>query len=332
MSRFRTLLASLALGFLATTPAAAECAGQDLFATMAPDELSVIEAAANAVPFPTGNFWRATRGEESVIIAGTYHFDDPRHSPNLAALSPHIIAAKTVFVEAGPDEEKQLMQLIGRDPSKMVITQGPTLAQILPPDVWENLSGALSQRGIPAFMAAKLRPWYVAVLLSVPPCAMAQMQDPKGLDGMVIDTATAAGVPVRGLEPFDTVFTIFDAMTESEMIALIQSTLAVEDRSADYSATLASSYFAGESRKVWEFMRQATYDLPGYTREQVDAEFARMEELMMAKRNRSWIPVITKAAAEGPVFVAFGALHLSGRDGVLNLLKSEGFTLEELPL
>ena len=90
--------------------------------------------------------------------------------------------------------------------------------------------------------------------------------------------------------------------------------------------------FAGESRAAWELMRFISYDMPGYTRDQVDSEFARMEEIVAASRNRAWIPVLTEAAAKGPVFAAFGALHLSGQDGVLNLLQKEGFTLEELKL
>jgi uncharacterized protein YbaP (TraB family) len=169
-------------------------------------------------------------------------------------------------------------------------------------------------------------------MLAIPPCAIAAMADPKGLDGMVIDAALAAGVPVRALEPFDTVFTLFDTMSEAEVVAMIDSTLAMEDRAEDYSATLADSYFAGESRMIWEYMRDESLSLPGYTPERIEAEFARMEELLMSARNRAWIPVLTAAAAEGPVFAAFGALHLSGADGVLNLLQAEGFTLEELPL
>ena len=38
------------------------------------------------------------------------------------------------------------------------------------------------------------------------------------------------------------------------------------------------------------------------------------------------------ALDQGPVFAAFGALHLSGKDGVLALLEREGFTLERLDL
>lgn len=330
MTRFLAL-AALAFSFL-SAPLFAQCNGRNLFAEMAPDKLATLTAAADAVPFPRGNHWRATRGDEVITLVGTYHFDDPRHVPTLAAITPAITAATTVLVEAGPDEAKALMDFIARDPGKMMIMDGPSLLEQLPPEVWADLSAALALRGIPGFMAAKMQPWYVVVLLSMPPCAMAKMQDPKGLDGLVIDTATAAGVPVRGLEPFDTVFRIFDAMNHDEMVAMLQSTLAVEDQSEDYNATLADSYFAGESRIIWEFMREVSYDLPGYTRAEVDADFARMEELLMYGRNRAWIPVLTEAATNGPVFAAFGALHLSGEEGVLNLLQKEGFTLEELPL
>ncbi|WP_103258472.1 TraB/GumN family protein [Tabrizicola aquatica] len=330
MTRLLTLLAAAVLSLAG--PLNAQCAGTNLLAEMEPAQRDAIVAAADAVPFPRGNYWRATRGEEVITMVGTYHFDDPRHAPTLATIAPAIQSASTVLVEAGPEEEKALKDLIGRDPSTLMITTGPTLLEQLPPEVWAQLSEALAKRGVPGFMAAKLQPWYVTVMLAIPPCAMAQMQDPKGLDGMVVDTAEAAGVPVRGLEPFDTVFKIFGAMTHQEMVAMIQSTLAVEDRSEDYSATLADSYFAGESRVIWEYMREVSYGMPGYSREQVDAEFARLEELLMNMRNRAWIPVLTEAAADGPVFAAFGALHLSGQEGVLNLLQQEGFTLEQLPL
>ena len=320
-----------ALCFLAS-PLAAECAGENLFAQMPAEKLARIEAAADAVPFPRGNAWRATKGNQVITIMGTYHFDDPRHASNLKALTPDIAAATTVLVEAGPDEEKALMDLIAKDPSKIMIMEGPTLLERLPPEVWEDLSAALTLRGIPGFMAAKMQPWYVAVLLSVPPCAMDKLQDPKGLDGLVIDKALELGVPVRGLEPFDTVFRIFDSMSAEETLAMIETTLAVEDRAEDYSATLADSYFAGTSRMIWEYMREESYALPGYTRERVDAEFAKMEETLIAERNRAWIPVLDITSARGPVFAAFGALHLSGNDGVLALLQDEGFDIKPLTL
>lgn len=333
MSRLIAALSAFALGFLVPAPLFAECVGRNLFDTMDPARRAEIQAAADAVPFAKGNFWRATKGDQVITIAGTYHFDDPRHAANLAALMPAITGASTVLVEAGPEEEKALKAAIARDPSTMVITEGPTLNQQLPPEVWAQLSDAMSARGIPAFMAAKFKPWYVLTLLSLPPCAMLQMtKEPEGLDRLVIKAAQAAGVPIRALEPYDTLFKIFGSLTEAELTEMLVSTLAIEPQGEDYFATLVDGYFAGESRAAWELMRFISYDQPGYTRAEVDAEFARMEEIVAASRNRAWLPVLTDAAAKGPVFTAFGALHLSGQDGVLNLLQVQGFAIEELKL
>ena len=54
---------------------------------------------------------------------------------------------------------------------------------------------------------------------------------------------------------------------------------------------------------------------------------------MLADRNRAWLPVIldTLAGTDKPVIAAFGAAHLGGEDGVLNLLAQEGFTLTREP-
>ena len=70
----------------------------------------------------------------------------------------------------------------------------------------------------------------------------------------------------------------------------------------------------------------------GYTPERADAEMAMMEQVLMVERNRMWIPVIEAEAdqAQGPVFIAFGALHLAGHEGVLALLQERGWDVQPL--
>ncbi len=221
---------------------------------------------------------------------------------------------------------------MARDPSIMTITEGPTLLERLPPDTWDRLSEAMAERMIPPFMAAKFQPWYITVMLSLPPCAMASMAEPKGLDGQLIDAALSTGVPVKALEPFDTVFTLFGSFTPEEQVQMIEQSLALEPEIEDFSVTLADAYFDGDGRLMWELMRHESYRMPGATRDQVDADMARMEEILMSRRNRNWIPVIETAAKAGPLVVAFGALHLSGEDGVLNLLAQNGWTIAPLAL
>lgn len=314
--------------------AAADCRGVNVFDTLPPSEQAAIRAATDAAPFARGLLWQATRGTERITLLGTYHFDDPRHDPVMARVSPMLDTATTLLVEAGPAEEAALKADLAKDPALIVAQSGPTLPEALTAEEWALLSQALKARGMPPFMAAKMRPWYIMMLLSVPPCAMADQAAlaAKGLDQRVIARATSQGIAVKALEPHDTVLRLFGAMSQTDQLGLIRSALATEADAEDYSATLADSYFAEDARLIWEFGRHVALQTPGYTPEQVARDFDGMEATLMTARNRAWIPVLEQAAASGPVFAAFGALHLSGETGVLALLQAQGFTLERLPL
>lgn len=322
------IMALLAL----TAPALAECKGQNLIAALSPQAQTALRAEAAKQPFAVGNFWLATKGTEEITLVGTYHFDDPRHVSALAMLAPALANAKVLLVEAGPKEQESLKARMADDPSLIVNTDGPTLPEVLSPTDWQHLRDAASARGVPSFMVAKFRPWYVSVLLAMPPCSMDLAAMPEGLDAQLIAAATARGLPVQALEPYDTLFSIFGDMSQTEQIDMITSALAMEEKSADMAVTLADAYFAEEGRLIWEFSKLQSLQMPGFTPERVEREFAVMEKAMMNERNLTWIPVIKAAAAKGPVLVAFGALHLSGDLGVLKLLQDDGYSITRLSL
>lgn len=327
---FRQITAFALCLFGLGLPSGAECVGQNLMQTLPQSTQADLMARSHAVPYGQGNLWRAYKDGQEITLIGTYHMDDPRHGQTMERLAPVIDAASTLLVEAGPEEMSALKSLIGREPERMVITDGPSLPEQLPPEVWTRLSQAVQARGVPGFMAAKMQPWYLAMILSVPPCALEALGEDRGLDAQVMEAAKARGLPIRALEPYDTIFGIFDSLARADQLAMITASLALEDRSEDLSVTMADSYFAEEPRLIWEFSRMQALALDGYTPERVDHEFAVMEEAMMNRRNQAWIAVLTEAAAEGPVLAAFGALHLSGDQGVLALLEAEGFKLERL--
>lgn len=328
----RPLLALLTAALLLPAMARAECAGQNILDSLPDADRSALHAAADAVPNPRGLLWRATRGDSTVHLVGTYHLDDPRHAATMARITPLIDATTIVLVEAGPQEEAALMADLARDPSLMVATEGPTLREALPDEEWALLADAMRARGLPPFMVSKFRPWYVSMLLAIPACDGAVAVAKGGLDGMVIDHATGRGIPVLALEPHETVFRLFQSMSFEDQLGMIRSSLALEPRSADYAVTLADAYFAEEPRLIWELTRHLSLTAPGADVPTVQADFTRMEQTLMTDRNRAWIPVIEQAAADGPVLAAFGALHLPGETGVLRLLEDAGWTVERLPL
>ncbi|MFN6979524.1 MAG: TraB/GumN family protein, partial [Gemmobacter sp.] len=211
------------------------------------------------------------------------------------------------------------------------VTDGPTLPERLPEAEWQALRTALRARGLPVVVAAKSRPWFVASQLSLPPCLTRDAGGGKrGLDHRILALAEARGIPVGSLESHDTLFRLFEALPEDGELGLIRAALLMEGEAEDMSATLTEAYFAERPWAIWEFTKDRAARTPGISPETVAWQIALAEDVMMARRNRAWIPVLTAAAQTGEVLAAFGALHLPGPEGILALLEAEGFTLTRL--
>lgn len=326
---FLALAACLALTLPATARAAA-CAGRDLLPGLPADQRAEIDQAIAASPYPSGNHWRAEKDGSAINVIGTLHLFDPRMTPVAERLTPLIAAADAVYLEATEKEFAEIKAAMARDPT-MLVTTGPTLPERLSPAEWQTLSTAMSERGIPPFMASKFRPWYVTMLLGIPPCAMAEyMNGGEGLDHLIGQTAKAKGVPTLALEPYDTVFRIFADMTPEDEIAMIRLSLSQKTSAEDTFATMLTSYFSENHRELWEFSRLITL-AEATDREKTLADFAKMEAAILTDRNRRWHEVLVKAAPGKTLVVAVGAAHLGGPHGLLNLLAQDGYSLTRKP-
>lgn len=332
MRLVRLHLAAL-IGFVAAAsalPALATCHGRDLLAATTPAQRA---ALVRGVPFARGNLWRATRGRTEITLIGTYHLDDPRTAALAARLAPIVRKADTLLVEAGPKQQARLKRAMTQQPQLMFITKGPTLPDRLSPADWAALQKAMKARGIPVILAAKFRPWYAAMMLGIPACAVDTLRASRtaGLDQALIATATKARVPIAALEPWDTSVRIFQQMSRDESTGMIHAALAMQGDGADMFVTTANAYFAGEHQLLWAFDRARALKDAGPDRAAVLRDLDLVRKLLLVGRNRAWMPVLLNAAKGRSVVAAFGAAHLGGKEGVLNLLKQAGFTLRPLP-
>jgi len=311
------------------------CVGTDLLAELPPGRQAQIAEAVARTPYAKGIRYRATKGDAVIEIIGTYHFGDPRHDPIVAEMRPLIGQAGALLVEAGPEEERRLTAALAEDPSLMVDATGPTLPERMGEAEWRELSAAMAERGLPAIMVSRLRPWYVAMMLGLSPCMIegARAKDNSaGLDHRLMKAAEESGTPILPLEPWDTVFGVFRGMTPEEELDMIRAALPSARLADDYAATTLEAYFRGDIWTIWEYGRLDAYESSGLPREAVDRQLQLAEERLMTERNGSWVGPLTQAAdaaaADGkPVVAAFGALHLPGETGVLRLLEGNGWTI-----
>lgn len=327
-----TLLPAFGLFLALALPAFAACAGRDLIAALPETERAALRAEAD-VPYARGNFWQARKGPARILLVGTYHLGDDRFAATARTLTPALQAAGALLVEIAPEDEKRLKTWLATHPEAVFDQTGTPLRDRLSPEDWAALSAAVQARGTPPSAILKMRPWIVASLLEAPACMTAggiaanQGLD-QGLDRRLMALASAQGLAIRSLEPFDTALRIFDDMAPEDQMDMIRQALQTEAEAEDMAATLTAAYFRGESQLYMAFARAEAIRSSGLGASEVDRQIRVMYAALLDRRNAAWIPVLEDAAAKGPVVAAFGALHLPGDQGIAALLEARGWTVQ----
>ncbi|MDC0658151.1 TraB/GumN family protein [Leisingera sp. SS27] len=308
----------------------AACTGTDLRTTMTPQERAGLEARISAMPYAAGNHWIARRGSRTLHVIGTLHVNDPRMAQITARLAPLVQQADLLLMEASPADKADFEAELGRTPSLMLITEGPSLIDRLPPQEWEELAAIIRNHGMPAWMAAKMRPWFLALSLAFPPCLRQDKDIKRGLDLRLGEAAGAAGVPVQSLEDPMTIIRMMDSDPLEEQIRQLRAFTAMLGSGTDGFITTVESYFDEQALYALFLSERDFLNSGALTRSEREALWQDTMTELIDYRNRNWIPVIE--AAEGDlIVVAAGALHLPGETGVLNLLQQQGYTLERAP-
>lgn len=80
---------------------------------------------------------------------------------------------------------------------------------------------------------------------------------------------------------------------------------------------LTDLYLAGNLAKMWELSQD-------YEKKYGDLSY------LVKARNDAWMTKLPQLMATRPTFVAVGALHLAGPDGLLTLLRKAGFHVKPL--
>ncbi|UWQ50753.1 TraB/GumN family protein [Leisingera caerulea] len=308
----------------------AGCTGTDLRTTLPADNMARLQARAAAAPFAEGNHWIARRGTRTVHVIGTMHINDPRMEPVTARLAPIVREAGLLLMEASPADKAAFEQKLGRTPSLMLITEGPTLIDRLPPEEWDSLAAKARAHGVAPWMAAKMRPWFLALSMAVPPCVLRQPDFKNGLDLRLAAAAEQAGVPIRSLEDPMAVIRMLDGDPLEEQVRQLRAFTALLGGGQDDFFTMAEAYFDQQVLHAQYLSEQEFLHSDALTRKEREELWSDAMQKLLDQRNQSWIPVIEAAEAD-TIVVAAGALHLPGGNGVLNLLQQQGYSLERAP-
>lgn len=312
--------------------ASAACVGADLVPELRaedPDGFRAAEDRAAAVPNSTGRFWRIDSAQtEPSWLLGTFHASEGMETLSAEMLST-FESADHLVVEIDADEQSAMQARMATDPSFAFDLAAEPLSARLSEVELEGLKLALRSRGMPLEMAENMRPWLLTSILALPACHLqAAASGAAAMDMVLMERAMQRGASVSSLETYEQAIGAFQRVDPSILLKALASTgqmLALEE---DLFRTNVLLYERGEIAMIEQLnIYLAEKFVPG---EDHQLSNARMMEQLLDHRNRAWMEKLPALLSRGGVFVAVGALHLPGRQGLIELLRAEGHVITRL--
>ncbi len=266
---------------------------------------------AAAVDTSRGLLWRVESGAATVgYLFGTVHVEDSRVTALPDAVAAAFSASNALALEVVVDAAA-----VTQITQRMMLPAGEELADRVGAPLAQRAAETARRHGLPDDVARRSKPWALAVTLSTPL--------PK--TGMFLDLqlqrlARIEGKQLDGLEQIAEQLAPFDALSAADARLLLEQTLDQYDEFAAYTDALIRAY-----------LERDLAALERLSREQMGSSAAekRLMEALVIDRNHR-MASRARVLLDRPgvtTFIAVGALHLPGSEGLVNLLSAAGYRL-----
>jgi uncharacterized protein YbaP (TraB family) len=144
-------------------------------------------------------------------------------------------------------------------------------------------------------------------------------ESPESYEMTLEKIANENEMEIKGLESVEEQIAIFDQMSMEDQVEMIMAAIRSSEEDGGIEV-LIEIYLQQDIEKLHAYMNQDSSGMMNYQDELLD------------NRNANWIPLIKKMIKKNSSFIAVGAGHLGGENGVIALLRAEGYTLKPIKL
>ncbi len=276
---------------------------------------SAIQPAAS---IPHALLWKIEKAGQSQpsYLFGTIHMipKDDYFLPS--GLDEAFDKSKQVVFEIDLDEMSDMGSMMGML-SNLMMKDGTSLKDLLTPQEYTEVSKYFDNMGLPMFLVSKVKPMFLSMLAEVNmnPEEM-QSDDIVSYEMNLYDRAQKAKKDVGGLETMQYQLSLFDSIPYKDQAIMLMDAVRSTNTESDMFDQTLDLYLHQDIGAMIEMVDSSQAGQgEGY------------ENVLINNRNQNWIPIMSKMMKNGPVFFAVGAGHLAGENGVLSLLKKQGYTV-----
>jgi uncharacterized protein YbaP (TraB family) len=218
------------------------------------------------------------------------------------------------------DMGKNQMMMMLSMMSKMRMEDGKTLQDLLTAEEYKSVNDYfIDNIGMSLTTFDHMKPIFTSMMISQGEAGGMDMKKSISYEMEMVEKAKKRKMKIDGLETAAYQISIFDSIPYETQAQMLVEAISTEADSNDTTFDDLIELYKGQ-------------DLEGLYRliTEEDSEIESYEDILLVTRNKNWIPLIAKMTAKQQTFIAVGAGHLPGKNGVINLLIAEGFTMKPL--
>lgn len=220
---------------------------------------------------------------------------------------------------------------------------GVTLPKLLSEEEYKMVQDHFANGSIPLpqMMLDKIKPMFLSMMVSEDFDLMggnlltgsSDEEDADAEDSMggissyeveFMDIAKEKEMETSGLETVEYQMSVFDSIPyKAQADMLIEAIVAEKDTSTNIETQMADMIHLYKTQDLQALQQLLKTESSG---------MEQFEDILLNQRNRNWIPIMITQIAEKPTFFAVGAGHLGGPEGILSLLRKEGYKLTPMSM
>lgn len=134
----------------------------------------------------------------------------------------------------------------------------------------------------------------------------------------IMQLASQNNKPIDGFETMEEQLSFFDQIPSKDMATLIMTSIDNFENEKKETLKLQKLYAKQKVEKLIPLMNKQSPELMAF------------EDIFLNNRNKKWIPKIDQFTTNNKCFIAVGAAHLFGENGLLELLNKEKYKITPL--
>ena len=259
--------------------------------------------------------WVVKDADSTVYLLGTIHLMKPGVSWRSEKLDAALTSSSEYWMEADLEVDPAVLQTyalnFGMDSRK-------SLASSVGEDNFRRFVELAERYEIPTRDLHQMRPWLATVVLSHAQMVSLGYDPDLGVDRTLQKESIAAGKAIKPLETAAEQLGFFADLPDPIAADLLIQTLNEVEEGEKIIDALQTAWLAGDEKQL----QKVAFD-------RMREEAPELFEVLLKRRNDNWVKQIDALLkGSGTQFVAVGAAHLLGKDGLPDQLAKRGYKVQ----